>query len=189
MTFSPDSKWLTYTRDADNEITVVYVYDIAGKKEYPVTDKWYNSSSPVFSTDGKYLVFSSARDFNPTYGWLEWNHVYNNMYGVYLALLSKDTPSPFIQKDAGMKNDSESEAPKAAEKTAGKKDAKQETASASLVKFDPEGITDRIIKLPLSASYYTNFYSNGKKVYYWGNGGTKFLILKVRKKKRLPMVL
>ena len=41
----------TYTRDADNEITVVYVYDIAGKKEYPVTDKWYNSSSPVFSTD------------------------------------------------------------------------------------------------------------------------------------------
>ena len=52
VTFSPDSKWLTYTRDADNEITVVYVYDIAGKKEYPVTDKWYNSSSPVFSTDG-----------------------------------------------------------------------------------------------------------------------------------------
>ena len=79
VTFSPDSKWLTYTRDADNEITVVYVYDIAGKKEYPVTDKWYNSSSPVFSTDGKYLIFSSARDFNPTYGWLEWNHVYNNM--------------------------------------------------------------------------------------------------------------
>ena len=54
------------------------------------------------------------------------------------ALLLKDTPSPFIQKDAGMKNDSESEAPKATEKTAGKKDAKQETASASLVKFDPE---------------------------------------------------
>mgnify|MGYP000846302749 CR=1 FL=1 len=181
VTFSPDSKWLTYTRDADNEITVVYVYDIVGKKEYPVTDKWYNSSSPVFSTDGKYLVFSSARDFNPTYGWLEWNHVYNNMYGVYLALLSKDTPSPFIQKDAGMKNDSESEAPKAAEKTAGKKEAKQETASASLVKFDPEGITDRIIKLPLSASYYTNFYSNGKKVYYWGNGGTKFFDLEGQK--------
>ena len=110
------------------------------------------------------------------------------MYGVYLALLSKDTPSPFIQKDAGMKNDSESEAPKATEKTAGKKDAKQETASASLVKFDPEGITDRIIKLPLSASYYTNFYSNGK--YITGAMAERSSsILKVRKKKRLPMVL
>ena len=42
-----------------------------------------------------------SRDFNPTYGWLEWNHVYNR-YEVTLALLSKDTPSPFIQKDAGM---------------------------------------------------------------------------------------
>ena len=80
-----------------------------------------------------------------------------------------------------MKNDSESEASKATEKTAGKKEAKQETASASLVKFDPEGITDRIIKLPLSASYYANFYSNGKKVYYWSNGGTKFFDLEGQK--------
>ena len=66
-----------------DEINVVYVYNIAEKKEYPVTDKWYNSSSPVFSADGKYLIFSSARDFNPTYGSLEWNHVYNNMYCVH----------------------------------------------------------------------------------------------------------
>lgn len=70
---SPDSEWLTYTRMGKNEINVVYVYNIAEKKEYPVTDKWYNSSSPVFSADGKYLIFSSARDFNPTYGSLEWN--------------------------------------------------------------------------------------------------------------------
>lgn len=82
VTFSPDSKWLTYTRTGNNEYSIVYVYNLAEKKEYPVTDKWYDSSSPVFSTDGKYLVFASARDFNPTYGSLEWNHVYNNMYGV-----------------------------------------------------------------------------------------------------------
>ncbi len=174
VTFSPDSKWLTYTRDADNEITIVYVYNIADKKEYPVTDKWYNSSSPVFSTDGKYLIFSSARDFNPTYGWLEWNHVYNNMYGVYMALLAEDTPSPFLQKDAGVSNSVASETPKAsADKASGKKDAKVEKAPASLVKFSPEGIAERIIKLPVAASYYGNFYSDGKKVYYWGRGGTK----------------
>lgn len=174
VTFSPDSKWLTYTRDADNEITIVYVYNIADKKEYPVTDKWYNSSSPVFSTDGKYLIFSSARDFNPTYGWLEWNHVYNNMYGVYIALLAKDTPSPFLQKDAGVNNSTESETPKAAaDKNSGKKDAKAEANPVSLVKFTPEGITERIIKLPVAASYYGSFYSDGKKVYYWGRGGTK----------------
>ena len=100
VSFSPDNNWLTYSRVSDNNFSIVYVYDIAGKKEYPVTDKWYESYSPVFSTDGKYLVFTSARDFNPTYSQTEWNHVYNNMGGVYLALLSKDTASPFMETDA-----------------------------------------------------------------------------------------
>ena len=184
VTFSPDNNWLTYTRDADNEITVVYVYDIAGKKEYAVTDKWYNSSSPAFSTDGKYLIFSSARDFNPTYGSLEWNHVYTKMYGVYLALLSKDTPSPFPQKDAVVSTDAEAEASKATtgKAAADKKDAKVGTASA-LVKFDADGITDRIIRLPLSASYYANFYSDGKKIYYgdYGSGNTRVYDLEEQK--------
>ena len=84
-----------------NEINVVYVYNIAEKKEYPVTDKWYNSSSPVFSADGKYLdlLFLPVILTRLTDHW-NGNHVYNNMYGVYIALLSKDTSSPFMQKDA-----------------------------------------------------------------------------------------
>ncbi|MBV4190625.1 PDZ domain-containing protein [Bacteroides fragilis] len=180
VTFSPDSEWLTYTRMGKNEINVVYVYNIAEKKEYPVTDKWYNSSSPVFSADGKYLIFSSARDFNPTYGSLEWNHVYNNMYGVYIALLSKDTSSPFMQKDA------EVAAANAAPKSGDKKPAdKKEVADASLVKFDPDGITDRIVRLPLSPSYYGNFYSDGNKVYYWGRGGTKMYDLVSQKEESI----
>lgn len=180
VTFSPDSEWLTYTRMGKNEINVVYVYNIAEKKEYPVTDKWYNSSSPVFSADGKYLIFSSARDFNPTYGSLEWNHVYNNMYGVYIALLSKDTSSPFMQKDA------EVAASNATPKGGDKKPAdKKEMADASLVKFDPDGITDRIVRLPLSPSYYGNFYSDGNKVYYWGRGGTKMYDLASQKEESI----
>ena len=180
VTFSPDSEWLTYTRMGKYEFNVVYVYNIAEKKEYPVTDKWYNSSSPVFSADGKYLIFSSARDFNPTYGSLEWNHVYNNMYGVYIALLSKDTSSPFMQKDA------EVAASNATPKSGDKKPAdKKEVADASLVKFDPDGITDRIVRLPLSPSYYGNFYSDGNKVYYWGRGGTKMYDLASQKEESI----
>lgn len=177
VTFSPDSKWLTYSRPANNEYSIIYVYNIADRKEYPVTDKWYNSGSPVFSNDGKYLVFSSARDFNPTYGSLEWNHVYNNMGGVYLALLSKDTPSPFLEKDAqvAVKEDK-------AKKEEPKKDAKKETTSeTSAVKIDVEGLSDRIIQLPLAGSRYFNFYADGNKVYYFGRGGTKVYDLEKQK--------
>ena len=99
VSFSPDSKWLTYTRPAKNEMNVVYVYNIESGKEYPVTEKWYNSSSPVFSSDGKYLIFSSDRDINPQYSRIEWNFTLGNMGSAYLALLSKDTPSPLLPKD------------------------------------------------------------------------------------------
>ena len=180
VTFSPDNKWLTYTRTGDNDFSIVYVYNLADKKEYAVTDKWYNSSSPVFSTDGKYLIFSSARDFNPTYGSLEWNHVYNNMNGVYLALLSKDTPSPFLEKDAKVtvaeKNDAKKDD---AKKNDSRKEMKKD--DGTVVEIDFDGISDRIIQLPLNGSYYGNFYSDGNKVYYWTRGGTKVYDLKKQK--------
>lgn len=176
VSFSPDSKWLTYARPAANDYTIVYVYHIATQKEYPVTDKWYESHSPVFSMDGKYLVFSSARDFNPTYGSLEWNHVYNNMGGVYLALLSKDTPSPFLEEDAEVKTGNADEAKK---DDVGKKD--EAKPAAAVVKIDPDGLAGRIVKLPLPGSNYGNFYSDGGKVYYWGRGATHLYDLKKQK--------
>lgn len=183
VTFSPDSKWLTYSRPAANQVSIVYVYDIAARKEYPVTDKWYDSYSPAFSTDGKYLIFTSARDFNPTYGSMEWNHVYNNMGGVYLALLRKDTPSPFLQKDAEVKIATEE--PAAQKDGKKKEDKKDSEATATTVKFDADGIADRIVKLPLPASYYGAFYSDGEKIWYYGRGGTKMYDLKQQKEENI----
>lgn len=149
---SPDSKWLAYTKPASNDMGVVYLYNRASGKEYPVTEKWYSSSSPTFSTDGKYLLFSSDRDFNPTYGQLEWNHVYTRLGGLYMAMLSDDAPSPLLPASGDEP---------AAERS---KDAKADAVVA--VNVDPSGITERIVKLPLGAGNYRNFMSDGKKVYF-----------------------
>lgn len=176
VAFSPDSRWITYTKPAKNDFSVVYVYNLVEKKEYPVTEKWYNSSSPVFSTDGQYLVFESDRDFNPIYGRLEWNHVYTRMGGIYLALLTADTPSPFLPEDEAVNSDDKDEAAdKAPAKGAKKKDAPAEDKT---VKIDPEGIEGRIVKLPLRAGNYWNLYSDGQTVWYYGNGGTHAFDLK-----------
>lgn len=180
VTFSPDNNWLAYSRVSDNNFQRVYVYDIAAKQEYAITDKWYEAYSPVFSTDGKYLIFSSARDFNPTYGQTEWNHVYNNMNGVYLALLSKDTPSPFMETDATVTVKSA-----VSSKDASKKEEAKKDASVPLVKIDLDGISERIIKLPLPGSYYRNFYSDGETVYYYTKGGTKVFNLKKQKEETI----
>lgn len=150
VTYSPDGKWLTYTRPAANDMSVVYVYNLESGKEIPVTEKWYDSSNPTFSTDGKYLIFSSARDFNPIYSRTEWNHAYGAMDGIYMALLSESTPSPLLPDD---------------NLTQEEKKGEQENKTVSVV-IDEKGLQDRIIRLPIPTSNYRNFYSDGKKVWY-----------------------
>lgn len=177
VSFSPDSKWLTYSRMAENDYSIVYVYNLTEKKEYPVTDRWYDSDSPVFSTDGKYLVFGSSRDFNPMYGAKEWNHIYRRENGVYLALLKKDTPSVFLQKDDGpekKKVEITVEEGKTKEKTTGNKPVRS-------VAIDVDGIADRILKVPVPAGRYGNFYSDGEKVYYTRGNSTYFYDLDEQK--------
>ena len=49
VNYSPDSQWITYTKSGANNMSVIYVYHLTSGKEYPVTEKWYSSSSPVFS--------------------------------------------------------------------------------------------------------------------------------------------
>lgn len=157
VTFSPDSRWITYARPASNLMQVVYLYNLAEKKEYPVTEKWYTSGSPIFSKDGKYLIFSSDRDFNPIYGRLEWNHVYTSTGGIYLAMLSKNTPSPFLPCNV----------------TDGNEDLKKGTDNSSeddIIHIDTDGILERIVKLPLKAGHYGNFHSDGKTIWYSERG-------------------
>lgn len=175
VSFSPDSRWLTYALTGENRIDVIYLYNLAEKKQYPVTDRWYDSYEPTFSTDGRYLIFGSARDFNPTYGSLEWNHVYNNLGGIYLALLDSSTPSPFLSSDPQVKT-GESAKHAQTDPTAD---------SNTQVRFDPEGIADRIVKLPLGAGWYRNFYSDGQKIYYYSGGKTKVYDLDEQEEKAL----
>ncbi len=171
VTFSPDSKWLAYTRMADNEYDIIYLYRIADKKEIQVTDRWYDSGSPTFSTDGKYLVFSSMRDFNPTYGSKEWNHVYGYSNGVYLALLTQDTPSPFLTKDDGSKAEPKKVEIKVEEGKKKETDEKKKPEGVT-VKVDEDGLSERIVKLLLPQGYHGSFYSDGQKVYYSRNNST-----------------
>ena len=169
--FSPDSRWITYTKPASNQMSVVYVCNLATKEEFPITEKWYNSDSPVFSQDGKYLIFNSDRDYNPIYGTMEWNHVFTKMGGIYIALLQNGTPSPFLSKDAEV----ESPAPATAGAENGKKASKSKAKAKEEagIRIDTAGIQGRILKLPLPTGYYGNFISDGKKIWYNQDGNTR----------------
>lgn len=172
--YSPDSKWLTYSRPAPNKMSVVYVYNLASAKEYPVTEKWYDSSSPTFSADGKYLIFTSDRDFRPIYSRIEWNFAYTDRSGVYMTMLAAGTPSPLLPTDSESAAASEENMDGSSASADASKDKKaSKDAKAADVKIDVEGLVDRTIKLPIGGS--RSYFSDGKKLWYRDGRGTQVL--------------
>ena len=170
--WSPDGKWLTYTRPAANELSVVYVYNLATRQEIPVTEKWYDSSSPLFSADGKYLIFNATQDLNPIYSQVEWNYAYTNMGALYIALLTKDGVSPFLPVDG---EPAKADKPEPAKAAPGKDAAeKEKKADAVEVKVDADGIFDRIIKIPAGTGWMRPIYGDGKGFWFSGRGGVQY---------------
>lgn len=154
--WSPDGKWIAYVKPEEEGLSKIYLYSLEKDKSYEVTDGWYSSYYPIFSSDGKYLIFISDRDFNPIYGRTEFNHVYRDMARIYLVTLSKDIEPPFKPKsdEVGITPD---------KKTEQQKDIK--TTSGDIT-VDLDGIKDRIIALPITPSNYTKVDYASDKVYY-----------------------
>jgi tricorn protease len=109
-------------------------------------------------------LFSSSRDFDPIYSNIEWNYAYTDMGGLYMALLSEDTPSPFLDKNPVVNAPKPEEAEKDAPVT---------------VVIDAEGIADRIVRVPVEGQ--RAIYATGTKIWYGGRGGVRIYDLEKRK--------
>ena len=195
--FSPDSKWITYVFPDRRSTSRIYLYELASGSKTPVTSQWYDCDDPVFSNDGKYLFFTSNRDFNPTYSWTEWNHVYTDMTRIYFLTLAQSTPNPLAPEndEVSIKKDEPAKGTSAEE---GKKDPKKEGEAKKngdenkevTVKVDLNGIQDRIVVLPVDAGNYYGINVIGDNVYYIkaggrGSGGLMTFNLKDKKETNL----
>jgi tricorn protease len=160
--WSPDSKWITYARPEEAQMVTVYIYSLDTKQTTAVTDGWFSSYSPTFSSDGKYLFFVSNRSFSPIYSQTEWNHAYLDLAKVYLVTLANDIKSPFAPKSDEVKTGEK-------KGDSDKKDEKTADAKVTL-RVDADGIQNRIATIPVTASSYRNLGSVGEKLYYIRNG-------------------
>ena len=180
--WSPDSQWVSWSRPEENGMPRVYLYSVANKKQTAVTDNWYGSGNVVFSDDGKYLLFSSARDFKPTFGEEEFQNVYVDMQRVYLITLAKETESPLAPRsdEVGKEKKKEKEEEKPEEKKAGetkekkagetteKKSDTKETKPKKpvVVKVDTDGLQDRIAAFEITPGNYRDIRMVGDRVFY-----------------------
>lgn len=155
--WSPDSKWVTYTLPENNTVSKIMVYQLETKETHQMTDNWYDASNPSFSSDGKYLFFISGRSFNPIYSRTEWNHAYQDMDKIYFIALEKDTPNPFAPENDEVEIEEEKEDSK----------SEEEKAEESIaVKIDFDRVFERVLSLPVDVSNYFNVNVVDNSVYF-----------------------
>lgn len=190
--WSPDSRWIAYATPEEELMTTIQLYSVDQKKTYPVTRGWYSAGSPAFSSDGKYLFFTSSRDFSPIYSWTEWNHAYQDMQRIYFVTLAKSTKSPFEPKSDEVSVKAETKKDKDGDKKDKKKDKDGDKKDSGVtVKVDVDGLQDRVIGLPVSPSSYFNVSCVGNSVYYQRNGSgderTKLFLYDLKKEKETEL--
>lgn len=180
FTLSSDGTWAAYCTTMANHVNAIFLFDVAKRKSYQLTDRWYDAHQPCFSRDGKYLFFASYNVFAATYSQVEWNTSYSTRQSLFVVPLAQDTPDP-----TRLQTDFDEASSSASEKTADKEKDKEK--KDSLMRVDIEDIGQRISILPLDAGNYYIIDAQNGKLYYTSSGSTKQLDLETLKTTDCPM--
>jgi len=192
--WSPDSKWITYSRALDNNLRAVFLYSLESKKFTQVTDGMSDASSPVFDPNGKFLYFLASTDDGPSNAGIDLSSLDRaETSAPYVVVLSKYGASPIppesddekIKEEEKKKDDKTPNPPPKAEGDDKDKDKKDDKAGAKTeakaddtkkedktddkkveVKIDLEDIGNRILSLPVPSRNYNGLVAGKTGVIY-----------------------
>src|SRR4029079_17838833 len=66
--WSPDSKWIVYTKQLKNRLCAMELYSLETGKSTQVTDGLSDARYAAFDKNGKYVYFTASTDNGPTTG-------------------------------------------------------------------------------------------------------------------------
>lgn len=169
--WSPDSRWITYSRTAENRHGSIMIYDTTQKRTHQVTGNFYNDAEPVFDRSGKYLFFRSNRSFAPVYGDLDLTWIYPDSTALYAAVLTVDGESPLSPR-----SDEEDVEPEYAEEDQTAENSDSDDTSpdnngasepdSNAVEIDFDGLEQRIVKIPVDAGDISSLSTAKGKLLY-----------------------
>ncbi len=182
VVWAGDSKTLALVRgDGSVAREQIALYSIADKKLEFITSDKYDSDTPLFSSDGKWLYFMSSRNFTLGNGspWGDRNMgpMFDKRVGIYALALQAGNRFPFRPDDELSNPDGAAPADKADAKDGkdGKdgKDAKEaRPAPKVLPAIQFEGLAQRLYQVPLAAGNYRALASDDKRLYFMETDGT-----------------
>jgi tricorn protease len=136
--WSPDSRWIVYSKVNENLNSGIYLYNVADGKRYQLTDDRYDSYSPCFDPEGRYIYFLSLRNFTPGLDWFMDNNVNLNQSRVMLIQLRAGQKPPF--EETGDADSSKSDTIK--------------VEAGEPITIDLDGIGERIFTVPVPPGTY-----------------------------------
>ncbi len=171
--WSPDSRWLAYSKmDADG-VEKIYVYSLESGKIQCVSNGLFNDFGPAWSRDGKHLLFVSNRRFDPTFCDFEWEMVYKKVAGIYCLTLRKDgeplLPPRSDEEELKAEDAKGTGEGKESEKAEGKEPAKGEDSAKQedvRVEIDFDGLSERIEALPLPRGNFRRLTAGDGVLFY-----------------------
>ncbi|MGD2086048.1 MAG: PDZ domain-containing protein [Candidatus Aminicenantes bacterium] len=171
--WSPDSRWIAYTLNNPSHIRRVYLYSIDQDKSFIITDGLSEAAEPVFDPSGKYLYFFVSTNAGPAKDWFAMSNADMWMTSsIYLAVLTKDTPSPLAKESDEEKPGPETEK-SAVKTTKTKKDISKKGSSEKekTVTIDFPGLETRILCLPVPEGNYRNLQVGKEGELYYLEAG------------------
>lgn len=157
--WSPDAKWIAFPKRGQNYLGAIHLYSLESSQATQITDGMSDAAHPVFDAGGKYLYFTASTDsgaaLQPDVGAAS----RSQSRSVYLAVLSKEEPSPFLPESDEEKAADDKKEEKKAE--AAKPDGPQPDAPKPApskpvaVKIDLDNMLQRVLALPMPARRYT----------------------------------
>jgi tricorn protease len=103
--WSPDSKWITYSFVESNHNNKVFIYSLEQNKNFAITDGFYDSLNPSFDANGDYLYFLSYRDFTTRIDIFEDDHVIAHPVQVMAVQLKAGQKPPYDRSEAPRKEE------------------------------------------------------------------------------------
>ena len=165
VSWSPDSKWLAYTRSMDNHLHALFLYSLDTGQSTQLTSQMADSTVPAFDREGKYLYFLASTNEGATSDGLDMtSDLYQVTSSIYAITLAKSTPSPIAPQLDDEKPASEAQAADGKKSQDGgehngeagsdEKPHGKPAAPPKPVKIDLDGIESRVVALPLPPAVY-----------------------------------
>ena len=160
--FSPDSDWIAYAKQNNNNFKSIYAYQISTQKIVQITDPIADAISPVWDASGKYIYTLASTDYGLQTGWLDMSSydpsVTRALYTVVLNSTDKAPNLPKTDEESLEKEKTDDD--KKDKKEDKKTDKKSSEENKTII--DEKGLFDRAVVLDLPARNYTELLKGPK---------------------------